>query len=203
MHGLNIAKNVTALGLNAEVHMSKSVWNKWSYIVLLALILSPLVLYAESELVYTGNASAKLDFRINVPEIIFLRIGSLGATIDTVEFIIDDPNIPSVTSTANITINVSGIIHPTTEIYLDADSSSPLLGNLTGNTIPFSKISCDGSDDFSSISSQTFNETSSQRIWQSTGSGIRSGALNFTYDNSTQYEPDSYNGTVTYTLSAP
>lgn len=48
---------------------------------------TPLVAQAESQFVSgAGNASAKLDFQITVPRILFLRVGANSAAVDLISF---------------------------------------------------------------------------------------------------------------------
>ncbi len=161
--------------------------------------------WAESNVGTNSNAVVHLDFQVRIPQILYLHIGDVGATIDQVSFNVTDvpENQPTVTGNITPDIDVGAIVANSAGIILSADSSTVMVGSNTGTNMPFSTISCTGSGDFNAVSDLAFDGTASQTIWQSTGRGFKSGTLTFTYTNSYNYPPDTYNGQVIYTLSSP
>jgi len=160
--------------------------------------------WAEQDRGSTGDpALVHLDFQVNLPTILFLRIGSAGNTIDTVSFSVTDipENQPTVPGSLSPDVRVGAIVADNAPIRLRADSSGDMLSG--GDNMPFSTISCTGTGDFSSVSGLAFDTTANQLIWSSTGRGFRQGTFAYTYTNSYDYPPGTYTGTVTYTLSAP
>ena len=156
---------------------------------------------AESDTSAGGSAQARLNFQVEIPSILYLRIGSEGMTVDTVSFDVTD--IPesqsSVKGEPGVVVEVGALVRGNRWVTLRADSSRGLRSG--SNTMPFSTISWSGTGDFAS-SSGTFNGRTNQRIWRERGSGFRSGTFTFTYDNSYTYPPGTYSGQVTYTLSS-
>ena len=170
----------------------------------LMLLLGTSPAWAESDVGIDSNAVVHLDFQVRLPQILYLRIGTSGATIDTVGFDVKDvpENQSTVDGDNSPEVRVGAIVANNATVTLSADSSTDMVGSTTGTNMPFSTISCSGSGSFSSVS-LTFNGTASQQIWQGTGRGFRSGTFSYTYANSYDYPPDTYDGTVTYTLSSP
>lgn len=163
------------------------------------------IAHAESDTGVGGSAQANLDFQVNVPTVIMLRIGSAGNTIDTVSFSVTDipENQPTINGDVQPAIQVGAIVANNATVTLTADSSTAMVGGATGDNMPFSVISTTGSNDFNGINGLAFNGTNNQQIWQATGRGNRTGQLTYTYANTYTYTPDAYTGQVTYTLSSP
>jgi hypothetical protein len=182
--------------------------NLYSYIavqiaVLLGFVLLPSRLLAEQNS-GIGPQSVQLNFAVNVPQLLLLRIGSGGATVDTVRF--DPPVVPknnwvNASSGGTQTVMISGIVPPTTSIRLTADSSLPL--SVGGETIPFNQIRASGAGFFSSVSNLAFTGTTNQLIWSTTGAGMRQGSFQYQYYNAASTPSGFYSGTVTYTLATP
>lgn len=152
----------------------------------------------------TGAQSVHLDFAVNVPQILYLRIGSPGTTVDTVTF--EPPITPTdvwinATSGGSQIIQISGMVPPSTAIRLTADSSIPLSNG--SFSIPFNQIRASGSGAFASVSALAFNGATDQVIWEATGPGMRQGNFVYQFYNDAPHPPGSYTGTVTYTLSTP
>lgn len=160
-------------------------------------------IFAESD---NGNpAVARLNFQVRVAQVLHLRIGSPGATIDTVGFDVTD--IPEVQPTANgdlaPEVRVGAQVRDGAVVTLSADSSTAMIGAVTAANLPFTTISCNGTGAFSSVSNLAFDGTANQTVWQSVGRGWSEGTFSYTYANSYNYPPDTFNGQVTYTLSTP
>jgi len=152
----------------------------------------------------TGAQSVHLDFAVNVPQILYLRVGSPGTTVDTVTF--EPPITPTgvwinAVSGGSQIIQISGMVPPSTAIRLTADSSAPLSNG--SFSIPFNQIRASGSGSFTSVSALPFSGATDQVIWETTGPGMRQGSFVYQFYNDAPHPPGSYTGTVTYTLSTP
>lgn len=77
-------------------------------------------------------------------------------------------------------------------------------GDLTSgsDTIPISKVHWTGSGS-GFVTSGTLDKTTSQAVASWTGSGVYTGTLYFTMDNSWDYPTGTYSATATYLLTAP
>lgn len=181
---------------------------KFIRVFVLSLSLGALLCYvgsasAESSSVVGGSASVRLDFAIDIPSVLFLQVGTAGATIDTVTFgVTNVPGTGAVAGTSSganpVPVQVSGIVGAGATITLTADSLTPLTDG--ANTIPFDEISWAAGGAFSG---GTFTNNAAQQLDQFTGSGDRIGDYSFSYDNDTYYPAGVYAGSVTYTLSSP
>jgi hypothetical protein len=149
-----------------------------------------------------GAQSVNLNFAVNIPAVLFLRVGSAGGTIDTVTFNVTDipENEPTVAGDVTPVLRVGAMTPATSTVTLTADSSTPLSDGGTG-TMPFSQISYAASAPFSVLDT-AFNGTTNQQIWQGTGPGFRDGTMNFVYTNSYSYG-GNYTGQVTFTVASP
>jgi hypothetical protein len=184
---------------------------------------APLLASAESQLITTptGNAVARLDFRVIVPRVLFLGVGTGAAglanntAIDTVTFdystnpaaVGGGPTAPALlTSGTVVPVRVVG---NNGQISLTA-STTGALTNATLDTIPWSEISA--------VSSQTATLPSpvipntgvggSSNVSLSSGTKItdRSANWTFSYANTAVVAPGTYgttNGRVTYTAAMP
>ena len=174
--------------------------------LVLGLLSAPV--YGESNLSPpNGNSTtARLNFQITIPTILYLQVGSPGTgAIDTVSCSLS--TIPgsgpvAMTSTGPATVRVAAVVPAGQAVKLEANSLTPLSAGV-GQNILFSRISCAASGDFTSY---TFNNTNNQGLENFTGSGNRAGTYAFTYANAdpTDYYPaGTYTGQVTYTLASP
>ena len=180
---------------------------------------SPLLASAESQLVTSGNAVARLDFRIIVPRVLFLAVGSgvapalptTDTTIDTVTFdyTTNAAAVGQGTAAAVITGNVVPVrvIGNNGQVTLAA-STIGALTNAAGDTI-----------DWSEITSTTSVAALPSPVIPNTGAGtavnvtLSSGKITnrtadwtFSYANSAVVPPGTYgttNGRVTYTAAMP
>ena len=152
-----------------------------------------------------GSAQVQLDFKVTVPRMLFLRVGT-PPIVDEVEFVVTDiPEVgyqPTVAGDYDPPVRIGAIVTTGTAVTLSADSSTDMQ-NVALDSMPFSTIDCTGDGDFISVSSLAFDGTASQTIWSSTGKGWRIGTFNYVYTNSWDYAPGEYTGSVTYTLSSP
>lgn len=170
--------------------------------LVLGLLSAPV--YGESN-VGVGGASptARLNFQINIPTILYLQVGAVGAMVDTVSCNLS--NIPGTgpvamsSSGANpVPVRVATVVGTGQQVNLVADSSTGMTGG--GSTIPFNQISFTAGGAFTG---NTFNGGAAQVLQTFNGSGDRSGDYTFSYANANYYNAALYNGTVTYTLAFP
>jgi hypothetical protein len=155
---------------------------------------------AASALSNGGPVQVQLHFRVIIPQILYLQVGEAGRIPGLIEFNVTGPPGTGAVAGApeTIPVKVAAQVPNGQPITLLADSSIPLYSG--GQAIPWQAISWFGTGDFSR---GTFAGTSNQRLDQWRGSGNRTGAYSFRYDNSLAYPAGTYAGQVTYTLSSP
>ena len=154
---------------------------------------------AESTSSSGAPTSARLDFQITIPTILYLQVGTTGGTIDVVHF--PSPGLPPTSVAADsgaVNVRVATLTPSGQTVTLVANSSTALSDGT--HTIPFTEISWAATGNFTG---GTFNGLVGQQLDQWTGPGNRTGTYSFTYGNSTYYSPGAYTGRVTYTLSSP
>jgi len=160
--------------------------------------------WAESRLQAGGGSpQARLDFRITLPTLLYLQMGTNGPTVDRITFKLD--NIPGTgavqgtsTGTYPVPVRVAGFVPRGQAMTLRANSSAPLTNG--SENIRFDNISWTATGNFTS---GRFNNTANQQVRRWTGSGNRTGTYRFYYDNDEYHGSGTYNGQVTYTLSSP
>jgi hypothetical protein len=181
----------------------------------LALALAtPLMASAESQLVTTGSAVARLDFRVIIPRVLFLAVGTgsagtvANATIDTLTF--DYTATPALVGSGTAlvaqTVNVR-VQGNNGQVFLTAATTGALT-NATADTIPWSEITT--SSDSTSLPSPTIPLTGTSAATNVLLNGgrvtDRAAVWSFAYANSAVVAPGTYgttNGRVTYTASMP
>lgn len=186
----------------------------------LALALAaPLLASAESQLITgAGSAVAHLDFRVVVPRVLFLGVGT-GAggltnntTIDTVTF--DYTSNPAAVGTGAAAGAITGNVVPVRvvgnngQVSLTAATTGALT-NATADTIPWSEITATSS--LAALPSPVIPATGTgagSNVTLSSGTKItdRSANWTFSYANTAVVAPGTYgttNGRVTYTASMP
>ena len=186
----------------------------------LALALAaPLLASAESQLITgAGSAVARLDFRVVVPRVLFLGVGT-GAggltnntTIDTVTF--DYTSNPAAVGTGAAAGAITGNVVPVRvvgnngQVSLTAATTGALT-NGTADTIPWSEITATSS--LPALPSPVIPATGTgagSNVTLSSGTKItdRSANWTFSYANNAVVAPGTYgttNGRVTYTASMP
>lgn len=181
-----------------------------------ALALLPMSASAESQLVVgAGNAQARLDFRIVIPRVLFLAVGTGNAlplatntTIDTLTFdySANAADVGSGTPSAGQSVNVR-VRGNNGQIALTA-STTGALTNATSDTIAWSEIS--GSSNSADLPSPALPLTGiggSSNVTLSAGKVTdRTATWTFTYANTAIVPPGTYgttNGRVTYTATMP
>lgn len=193
--------------------MKKALLLKTALAVALA---TPLLASAESQLVTgAGAASARLDFRVTIPRVLFLAVGT-GATglannttIDTVTF--DYTTNPAALGTGAAAGAITGNIVPVrvlgnNGVIALASTNTGALTNATGDTIPWSEITATSSDATNFASPAPTG--ASVNLGLSSGTRVTSRTANwtFSYANLATVPPGTYgttNGRVTYTATMP
>lgn len=183
----------------------------------LALALAtPLLASAESQLtIGTGTAAAKLDFRVVVPRVLFLAVGTGAAglttntTVDTVTF--DYTTNPGAVGTGAAAGAITGNVVPVrvlgnNGVIALASTNTGALTNATGDTIPWSQITATSSDTTNFASPAPSG--ASVNLGLSSGTKVTSRTANwtFSYANANVVAPGTYgatNGRVTYTATMP
>ena len=190
----------------------------------LALALAtPLLASAESQLVTTGNAVARLDFRVVIPRVLFLGVGAgativplaTNTTIDLVTF--DYTTNPAAVGTNAPAGSITGAVVPVRvvgnngQIVLTA-ATTGALSNGSGDTIAWTEISSTSS--LAALPSPAIPLTGTgpgSNVTLSSGTKVtdRSANWTFAYANSAVVPAGTYgatvanNGRVTYTATMP
>ena len=145
--------------------------------------------WAESRL-QAGGASpqARLDFRITLPTLLYLQIGTTGASVDRIIFTLNNiPGTGEVQGTSSgtypVPVRVAGFVPRGQVMTIRANSSAPLTNG--SENIRFDNIRWAATGNFTS---GRFNNTANQSVRSWTGSGNRTGTYRFYYDN------DEYHG---------
>lgn len=199
--------------------MKKALLLKTTLAVALA---TPLLASAESQLVTTGNAVARLDFRVIIPRVLFLGVGP-GATtvpvatntnVDLVTF--DYTTNPAAVGTGAAAGVINGNVVPVRvvgnngQIVLTA-ATSGALSNGSGDTIPWSQISATTNvpELPSPVIPLTGTGAGSNVTLNGTKTTDRTANWTFSFANSTVVPAGTYGATVannsrvTYTATMP
>ena len=180
----------------------------------LALALAaPLLASAESELVVgAGVADARLDFRVIIPRVLFLAVGTgsagtaTDATIDTLTFdyTTTPADVGSGTPSPGQSVNVR-VRGNNGQVSLAATTTTSVLTNATADTIPWTQIAS-VSDQAATLPSPTIGAGSSNVTLNAGKVTDRSAVWTFSYLNAAVVAPGTYgttDGRVTYTASMP
>lgn len=177
--------------------------------------------HAESNFVVgAGTAAAKLDFRVIIPRVLFLGVGtgaaalSTNATVDrlTFDYTTNAAAVGSGAAAASIT-NSAGfagnaipvrVFGNNGQVVLTATNPANLVNSATpADTIPFTQITGTSSDaalDHPALGGGTSNVTLNAG---STKVTARNANWTFAYANTVDAAAGTYNGQVTYTASMP
>ena len=180
-----------------------------------------------------GTASARLDFRVTIPRILFLQVGTgtpfvnalNGTNLNLIDFVVTPANLGGGPITATPTSGDLGAGAVTVRVFGNDGAiglTSTTTGNLTnaaGDTIPWTEIAVapaagTASGVFQSVSipHPTFVSglTSPPVSLTATAKVVRSaGTWTYTFANSAPYAAGTYggvgvlNGRVTYTATLP
>jgi hypothetical protein len=179
-------------------------------------LVTPLLALAESALTVggTGAAAARLDFRVVIPRVLFLAVGSGAAglapdsTIDTVIF--DYSNNATALGTGVAAGTISGNVVPVRVlgnggvIALESTNTG-VLTNTTSDTIPWSEITVVSSDGTNFASPVPGGAAVNLGISSGTKVTNRTANWTFSYANTAVVPPGIYdtNGRVTYIATMP
>lgn len=168
------------------------------------------------------TASARLNFTVTVPKVIYLRVGTGGTglasntTVDGVVITVPAANVGDGTAIASTPASVPvRVVGNNGNITLTAVTAAAGLANAAGDTIPFSQIVGTSSDATAGgLAHPVFNGTggsSSVTVTPNVTTKVtdRTANWSFTYANVAVVPPGTYGGTVaaggqvTYTASMP
>jgi hypothetical protein len=191
---------------------------------LLAVFAVPYVAHAESAVVTTGNTTARLDFRVIIPRVLFLAVGSGAAgTALTANGVIDQVTFDYTTNSgavgsgaaaAVITGNVVPVrvVGNNGVVALTATTTGALTNGVATEVIPWSQISVVSSD-AANLPSPAIPLTglgAGSNVAVSSGTKVTNRTANWTYSyaNSTVLPAGTYgtalnNGRILYTASMP
>ena len=193
--------------------MKKSLLLKSTLALALA---TPLMASAESQLtVGTGSAVARLDFRVIVPRILFLGVGTGAATlatnttIDTVTFDFTATPTAVGNGTAVASAPVPVRVFGNNGVITLTAATVGALTNGTGDTIPWTQITATSSvAGLPSPAIPTSGTGAGSAVTVTSGTRVTDRTANwtFSYANSAVVPPGTYgttNGQVTYTAAMP
>lgn len=167
------------------------------------------------------SATARLDFRINIPGILRFQVGTSGAgNIDIIDFDPPAATLGDGTNTQGTGGNLgSGVV--TVDLFSNAgqvtitesnNSGSTGLDNGSGDNIPYSEI-LTTSGDATNFAAPTLSDAGGGTSAPTPTSGNnkvtnRNTSWSYAYDNSTDYPEGTYGtqsngGRVTYTAATP
>jgi hypothetical protein len=194
------------------------------HILVIALSLVSLVTlsaHAESNIVVgTGAAAARLDFRVVLPRVLFLGVGTgaagsvNNATVDrlTFDYTTNGGAVGGGAPAATIT-NSGGfaanaipvrVLGNNGQIVLTSTNSGNLVNSVTpADTIPFSQITSASSDPTLPVPAAAGGTANPTFNTGSTKVTTRTANWTFAYANTVTPAAGTYDGTVTYTASMP
>jgi hypothetical protein len=193
--------------------MSKNLFAKSAVALLLAV---PMFASAESQLtVGAGNAAAKLDFRVVIPRVLFLGVGTGAAalstttTVDRVTFDYStNPVAVGSGAVAGAITNTGGFASNAIPVRVFGNTGQVVLtatnpANLTSgtDTIPFTQFG--GASSAGTLALPAFGGGTTNVTLSSGKVTDRSATWTFTYANTVAAAAGTYDGQVTYTASAP
>jgi hypothetical protein len=182
---------------------------------LLAVALAtPLMASAESQLSTSGPAAAKLNFRVIIPRVLFLGVGTgatatpwaTNATVDNAifDFTTNAAAVGTGAAAGAISGNVVDVrlFGNNGQITLTATNAANLT-NGSGDTIPFTQFTRSSSNTGLAVPAFSGGTTSPSLV--AVGSKITdlTAQWTFAYSNTVNAAPGTYNGEVTYTASMP
>jgi len=176
-------------------------------------LVTPLLASAESTLtVGSGNATARLDFRVVIPRVLFLAVGTGAASlasntsIDTVTFDYTNNAVALGTGAAAFTITGNPIpvrVLGNGGVIALTSTNGGALSNGIGDTIDWSEITAT-STDITNFNSPAPTGTS-VNLGLTSGTKItnRSASWTFSYANAAIVPSGIFSGRVTYTATMP
>lgn len=197
--------------------MRKSLFKNLGQVALVAALAAPIGANAESNFA-TGagalSAKASVDFQIEIPRFLSLRVGTDGAAIDLVSFTVPAANVGDSTEIVGaggdvgagaVTATVFGNIG---DVSLLAETNGPI-GNGAAGSIDWSEITTTSSN--TSLPAPTLANGPSTPVTVAAASGVvnQTATWTYRYANTDVIEAGTYGGIdtnnsrVTYTASQP
>jgi hypothetical protein len=170
--------------------------------------------HAESTLTAgAGDASARLNFSVVIPRILFLGVGTMtttparatNATVDTVAFTYTNPALvgtgaaPNTTTNGTVAVSLFG---NNGQVTLSVTNPANLLGS-AGNTVTIPFTSITAATSAATLPVPAFGGTSVQPTLSGGRITNRTANWTYTYANTVSAPADTYSGQVTYTAAMP
>jgi hypothetical protein len=152
------------------------------------------------------TATARLNFRVTIPRVIYLRVGTgtdftPSTTVDTVTFSPAAGNIGTGTAVAGAPATVSvRVLSTGGAITLGAVGSGTGLTNVGLATIPWTQIT--GGSSNAALPNPTIGAAATA-IAATAGVVSQTANWNFNYGNAATLAAGNYDGVVTYTATLP
>ncbi len=177
---------------------------------------APLLASAESQFVVgAGSATARLDFRVIIPRVLYLAVGTGSAalannnTIDTVTF--DYTTNPAAVGTGAAAGVITGNVVPVrvlgnNGVITLTSANTGALTSAAGDTIPWTEITAVSSDAPNFASPAPAGAVVNLGLSSGTKVTNRTANWTFSYANAAVVPPGVYgttNGRVTYTAAMP
>lgn len=190
---------------------------------------TPMLAQAESQFVSgTGNASARLDFQITVPRVLYLRVGSgteyaNNTTINQIAFAVPAASMGDATPVAATAASgdlgngvvTARVLGNNGTITLSSTTTGALSNGAAGDTISYAQIATAATTLTSATAlpapALADGATTSVTVTPTTGTRVvsRDARWTYTYANSAIVAPGTYGGVnannsrVTYTAAMP
>lgn len=187
--------------------MSKKILGTFGTAAVIAVMAAPLTASAESDRVNgTTNlsANARVDFQVNIPKFVSLRVGTPATTIDNVIFDVAEASIGngtdvSATSGGDVGPGVltARVLSNGGNVSLDANSNGPLTNGT--QTIAWSEILANSSS--VSLPAPAIDGATQSLTAAANGVVNEQADWTFSYSNTDIVAAGSYTGRVTYTAS--
>ena len=174
--------------------------------LLAAIGLAPLAAQAESDFDSGAtplSAAARLNLRVVIPQFLYFRVGTAGATIDQITFsptgdIVGDSTAVSGSSTAAVTVRANG-----GQISIAETNDGGGNGlNGTSSNISLSEITASSNN--SDLDTPTLTDAGGSTADPTLNGGnvtSRSATWSYSYANTTVPEADNYDVEITYTAT--
>lgn len=148
------------------------------------------------------SVSNNLNFSVTIPQFLSFRVGTAGATVDLVDFVLTPAQVGTTTDIART--NNSGAAIPVQLVSNGGDVSIAAVGTGTGlvgggNSIPWTEI--DGTSSDNALFPVPAVGASVTLTAGATNVISRTADWTFVYDNSNVVAATTYTGTVTYTAT--
>jgi hypothetical protein len=156
------------------------------------------------------SASAKLNFRVTIPRVIYLRVGTgtdytPSTTVDDVLFTVAAGNVGTGTAVAGAPASIGvHVLSTGGNVTLSANGTSGGLAG-PGGSIAWSQITGSSSNAALPHPSAIGNGVAggAQTLTASSGVVKQSANWSFSYANAAAFQAGNYDGVVTYTAALP